>query len=81
MSAPSTFAGRVRHRRSELGLDPAALAAKAGVSHMAVRRAEAGSDPPLSTVRRLAKGLGVSVSYLAGPEPWLNEATETETNR
>lgn len=79
-AAPSSFAGRVRHRRSELGLDPAALAAKAGLSHMTVRRAEGGSDPSLSTARRLARALEVSVGWLAGPEPWMEASDKERTD-
>ena len=56
---------RLRELRERKGMTQAALANEAGVSRAYLSRLEMGRhDPPLSTLRRLAKALGVSVASL-----------------
>ena len=56
---------RLKELRNEKDWSQATLAAKLGVTREYLARLEGGQhDPPLSTVQRLAKILGVRVSKL-----------------
>jgi transcriptional regulator with XRE-family HTH domain len=56
---------RLKELRNQKGWSQATLAAKLGVTREYLARLEGGQhDPPLSTVERLAKILGVRVSKL-----------------
>jgi transcriptional regulator with XRE-family HTH domain len=61
---------RLKRLRTAAGLTQQALAFKAGLSMSAVIHIEKGRipDPRISTLRRLAGALGVTVDELAGPE-------------
>jgi transcriptional regulator with XRE-family HTH domain len=61
---------RLRELRTAAGLTQQALAVKAGLSVSAVVQIENGTipDPRISTVRALAKALGVSLSLLGEEE-------------
>ncbi len=64
----------LRRLRQEQGLTVHQLAAKAGVAHTVVSRAEAGrNNPHPASVRKLAEALGVSVSTLID---WKDAGTE-----
>ncbi|MFC6015533.1 helix-turn-helix transcriptional regulator [Plantactinospora solaniradicis] len=57
----------LRHRRSELGMSQADLAAAAGVDKRQIRRYEAGEQQPvLSVAVSIANALKISVGELAG---------------
>ena len=57
----------IRHRRAELGLSQAELAAAAGVDKRQIRRYEAGEQQPvLSVAVAIANALRISVGELAG---------------
>ncbi len=59
----------VRHIRQENGLSLRALAAMAGMSYPYLCNVENGkADPSLSTLRKLAKALGVTVIDLLADE-------------
>ena len=60
---PTTrFAVRVKELRAQRRMSQAELAATVGVSRESIARLMTGaSDPPLGTVERLAKALGVTV--------------------
>jgi transcriptional regulator with XRE-family HTH domain len=63
--SPRTFGIRLRELRNKKGWSQATLAAKLGVTREYLARLEGGQhDPPLSTVERLAKILGVRISRL-----------------
>jgi transcriptional regulator with XRE-family HTH domain len=63
--SPKTFGMRLRELRNKKGWSQAVLAAKLGVTREYLARLEGGQhDPPLSTVERLAKILGVRISKL-----------------
>ena len=63
--SPRTFGVRLKRLRNEQGWSQATLARKLGVTREYLARLEAGlHDPPLSTVERLAKILGVRISKL-----------------
>jgi putative transcriptional regulator len=63
--SPKTFGMRLNRERTRKGWSQAVLATKLGVTREYVARLETGRhDPPLSTVERLAKILGVKVSKL-----------------
>ena len=63
--SPKTFGMRLKELRNEKGWSQAVLAAKLGVTREYLARLEGGQhDPPLSTVERLAKILGVRISKL-----------------
>jgi len=79
MTAPSTFAGRVRQARTDLGWSLRQADLAAGVSEMAFRRAEAGQNVSLATAAGIAKALGVSLDWLAGLTD-VNEANRNEGN-
>jgi putative transcriptional regulator len=56
---------RLKQLRNKKGWSQATLAAKLGVTREYLARLEGGQhDPPLSTVERLAKILGVRISKL-----------------
>lgn len=56
---------RLKQLRNRKGWSQATLAAKLGVTREYLARLEGGKhDPPLSTVERLAKILGVRISRL-----------------
>lgn len=57
---------RIRTRRKELGLSQQRLAEKAGLALSQVSKLEQGAitDPHVSTVRKLAKALEISVCEL-----------------
>ena len=60
-----TFGMRLKELRNKKGWSQATLAAKLGVTREYLARLEGGQhDPPLSTVERLAKILGVRISRL-----------------
>jgi transcriptional regulator with XRE-family HTH domain len=65
-----TLAARLRQLRTAAGLTQMNLAAKARVNVSIVSQIEQGTttDPRVSTMRRLARALGVSLDELAGPE-------------
>lgn len=68
MIATMSFSGRLRALREAAGLTQQGLATKAGMSVSAVSKLEhAGIDPSWSTVVRLGKALGVSVSAFEEP--------------
>lgn len=59
----------IRHRRSELGMSQADLAAKVGVDRRQIRRYEAGeTQPTLSVAKTIARALGITIDELAGDE-------------
>lgn len=59
------FGKRLRALREAAGRSQADLAARAGLSRVFVNQLEAGTrDPSLSTLTRLAKALGVTLSAL-----------------
>jgi XRE family transcriptional regulator, regulator of sulfur utilization len=63
--SPKTFGMRLKQLRNKKGWSQATLAAKLGVTREYLARLEGGQhDPPLSTVERLAKILGVRISKL-----------------
>jgi transcriptional regulator with XRE-family HTH domain len=63
--SPKTFGMRLKELRNKKGWSQAVLAAKLGVTREYLARLEGGQhDPPLSTVERLAKILGVRISRL-----------------
>jgi len=62
---PEAFGMRLKELRNKKGWSQATLAAKLGVTREYLARLEGGQhDPPLSTVERLAKILGVRISKL-----------------
>jgi transcriptional regulator with XRE-family HTH domain len=59
------FGMRLKELRNKKGWSQAMLAAKLGVTREYLARLEGGQhDPPLSTVQRLAKILGVRITKL-----------------
>jgi transcriptional regulator with XRE-family HTH domain len=63
--SPKTFGMRLKELRNKKGWSQATLAAKLGVTREYLARLEGGQhDPPLSTVERLAKILGVRISRI-----------------
>jgi len=61
---------QVRAWRGVRGLSQRALAERAGVGYVLVARLELGqTDPRLSTLRRLAEALNVTVGELVDGEP------------
>jgi transcriptional regulator with XRE-family HTH domain len=63
--SPKTFGMRLKELRNKKGWSQAVLAVKLGVTREYLARLEGGQhDPPLSTVERLAKILGVRISKL-----------------
>jgi transcriptional regulator with XRE-family HTH domain len=63
--SPKTFGMRLKELRNKKGWSQATLAAKLGVTREYLARLEGGQhDPPLSTVERLAKILGIRISRL-----------------
>jgi transcriptional regulator with XRE-family HTH domain len=59
------FPVRLKAQREERGWSQAKLAEKVGVSREYIARLEIGRhDPPLSTIEKLAKALGVKVGRL-----------------
>ncbi len=57
----------LRQIRETQGLSQRALAKAAGITQAALFRLESGeTDPRLSTLRALAKGLGVTVAEIIG---------------
>ena len=61
---------RLRSIRTQQGLSLRTLGERSGVHYVSLARMEAGTlDPRLSSVQRLAKALGVSVSELIGEQP------------
>ena len=63
------IAAAVRHLRRRAGLTQAELAEKAGISRATLARVElAEVDPAASTLRALARALGVTVNDLFGEE-------------
>jgi transcriptional regulator with XRE-family HTH domain len=59
------FGMRLKALRNKKGWSQATLAAKLGVTREYLARLEGGQhDPPLSTVQRLAKILGVRITKL-----------------
>jgi transcriptional regulator with XRE-family HTH domain len=67
MDLLTRFAGNVRRLRSKKNLSQKALADKVGISVSYVSMLERGQrSPPLETVERMAKALGVTPSNLLG---------------
>jgi len=65
-----TIGEQLRAWRAARGLSQVALAERAGVGNVLVARLELGqTDPRLSTLRRLAKGLGATVGELVDGSP------------
>jgi putative transcriptional regulator len=63
--ASKRFPMRLKALREERGWSQATFAEKVGVSREYIARLETGRhDPPLSTVEKLAKALGVRVGRL-----------------
>ena len=63
--SPKVFGVRLKELRNKKGWSQATLAGKLGVTREYLARLEGGQhDPPLSTVERLAKILGVRISKL-----------------
>jgi transcriptional regulator with XRE-family HTH domain len=67
VTAKTTFAGRLRALREAAGLSVAQLAAKTGDAPERIHNLEAGRrrDPRLSTLLKLARGLGTDLNALA----------------
>jgi transcriptional regulator with XRE-family HTH domain len=67
MDLLSRFAGNVRRLRAKKKLSQKALADKVGISVSYVSMLERGQrSPPLETVERMAKALGVAPALLLG---------------
>ncbi len=68
---PQPFGEIVRSIRDRAGLSQTELAQLCGVSPQRINQIEQGTrpDPRLSTIRELAKHLGVSVTELIGDVP------------
>jgi transcriptional regulator with XRE-family HTH domain len=67
MDLLSKFAGNVRRLRSKKNLSQKALADKVGISVSYVSMLERGQrSPPLETVEKMAKALGVTPAALLG---------------
>jgi transcriptional regulator with XRE-family HTH domain len=63
MAADPAFADRLRELRLRAGISQYELAKRSGVSGQAISRIEKGErEPGWSTVRKLARALGVSVA-------------------
>ncbi len=61
---------QLRVLRERRGLSLRKLGALSGVHYISIVRIESGTlDPRLSTLRRLAEALGVTLSELAGEQP------------
>lgn len=61
----SEVGGRIRQRRMARGLSQQALATAAGLTQNAIFRIEAGeSNPQMTSLQRVARGLGCSVREL-----------------
>jgi transcriptional regulator with XRE-family HTH domain len=61
---------QLRSLRAQQGLSLRTLAEQSGVHYVSLARMEAGTlDPRLSSIQRVAKALGVSVSELIGEQP------------
>lgn len=58
------FGESIRTLREARGLSISALAHRAGVGRTTIYRIEAGEEPSLRTVRRLAEGLGLPMETL-----------------
>jgi transcriptional regulator with XRE-family HTH domain len=62
---PKVFGMRLKEQRTKRKMSQDALAKKIGVSREYIARLEGGHhDPPLSTVEKLAKALGVKAAKL-----------------
>jgi transcriptional regulator with XRE-family HTH domain len=62
---PTVFGMRLKEQRTKRKMSQDALAKKIGVSREYIARLEGGHhDPPLSTVEKLAKALGVKAAKL-----------------
>ena len=60
----------LRKLRQEQGLSIRGLAKRAGISYVTLARIEAGMyDPRLSTLRKLARALKVTVAQVIGDQP------------
>jgi len=67
MDLLSKFAGNVRRLRSKKELSQKALADKVGISVSYVSMLERGQrSPPLETIEKMAKALGVTPAALLG---------------
>jgi len=65
--APRAIADTLREWRETRGLSQRALAERAGMPYPMIARLELGqTDPRLSTLRRLAKALNVTVAEIIG---------------
>lgn len=62
------LAETIKDLREEKGWSRRQLARRADVSEGAIRNAEKGSTPYAKTIRRLAKGLGVTAEELTGDD-------------
>ena len=67
MDLLTRFAGNVRRLRSKKGISQKALADKVGISVSYVSMLERGQrSPPLETIEKMAKALGVPPASLLG---------------
>jgi transcriptional regulator with XRE-family HTH domain len=65
----------VRRRREELGLTQEELADLSGLTPNYIGAIELGKrDPSVSSMRSLARGLGISLAELLGPPPRMSDA-------
>ncbi len=73
---------RLRQMRTVRGLSLRALGDFSGVHYVSLAKMEAGRlDPRLSSVRRVAKALGVTVSELIGEQPTTKGGTSYGTHK
>jgi len=72
----------LRSLRTTQGLSLRTLAQQSGVHFVSLAKMEAGTlDPRLSSVQRVAKALGVSVSELIGEQPQTKGGTSHGTDK
>lgn len=73
---------QLRALRTRRGLSLRKLGELSGVHYISIIRIESGTlDPRLSTLRRLADALGVTLSELAGEQPPTHSPPKTERRR
>jgi len=63
-STSGSFASNLKRERERQGLSMRELGRRCGMAGSEISRMEGGSDPRLSTMRRVAQGLGVRISEL-----------------
>ena len=73
------LAERVRERRQQAGLSQDALAEKSGLSMAYISEIERkATNPSLTTLAKLAEGLGLSVAELLDQEDYLDSGERTK---